>query len=102
MTLSRLPMNSDTDSDVNNCPQTLPACTADKHGQIEEMLRLYERAMAATSNGIVIADANQPDIPIIYCNLAFETMTGYSHSEVLGHNCRFLQVSLQDVKENYL
>jgi PAS domain S-box-containing protein len=57
----------------------------------EEMLWLYNRAMAATSSGIVIADASQPDNPIIYCNPAFEKLTGYSKEEVIGHNCRFLQ-----------
>ena len=46
---------------------------------------------AATSNGIVIADAQAPDSPIIYCNPGFERITGYSTQEVLGRNCRFLQ-----------
>lgn len=57
----------------------------------EEMLWLYSRAMAATSTGIVIADATHPEIPMIYCNPAFEKLTGYSKEEALGHNCRFLQ-----------
>ncbi|MUL38593.1 PAS domain S-box protein [Gloeocapsopsis dulcis] len=57
----------------------------------EESFRLNERAMAAASNGIVIVDPRQPDSPIIYCNPAFERMTGYSQDEVLGYNCRFLQ-----------
>ncbi|MCZ0899396.1 PAS domain-containing protein, partial [Microcoleus sp. HI-ES] len=54
-------------------------------------LWLRDRALAATSCGIVIADANAPDCPIIYCNPAFERMTGYCASEILGRNCRFLQ-----------
>lgn len=57
----------------------------------EEVLRLNERAMAAASNGIVITDASRLENPIIYCNPAFERMTGYSQKEILGHNCRFLQ-----------
>lgn len=57
----------------------------------EEMLQLKDRALAATSNGIVIADANHPNHPIIYYNSAFERITGYSQDEILGHNCRFLQ-----------
>ena len=52
---------------------------------------LYERALAATSCGIVISDACQADNPIIYCNQAFLEITGYSRNEVIGRNCRFLQ-----------
>lgn len=59
--------------------------------QAEAVLRLNERAMAATSNGIVITNADRPENPIIYCNPAFEKITGYSSDEVLGRNCRFLQ-----------
>ena len=55
------------------------------------ILWLYDRALAATSCGIVISDARQPHNPIIYCNPAFEKITGYSQDEVLGRNCRFLQ-----------
>jgi PAS domain S-box-containing protein len=57
----------------------------------EEALRLRDRAIAASSNGIVITDPNQPDDPIIYVNPAFESMTGYCAQETLGRNCRFLQ-----------
>ncbi|MFY7815869.1 MAG: PAS domain S-box protein, partial [Chryseobacterium taeanense] len=28
---------------------------------------------------------------IVYCNKAFENISGYSHDEIIGHNCRFLQ-----------
>ena len=45
---------------------------------------LYKRALAATSCGIVISDARQPDIPVIYCNPAFEKITGYSQEEIIG------------------
>ncbi|MGB7443570.1 MAG: PAS domain-containing protein [Coleofasciculaceae cyanobacterium] len=58
---------------------------------IPETLWLYERALAATSCGIVISDARQPKNPIIYCNQAFLDITGYSRQEVLGRNCKFLQ-----------
>lgn len=64
--------------------------------QIEEKLRLQERAITATRNGIVIVDARLPDSPTIYVNPAFECITGYSASEVIGHNCRFLQGSATD------
>ncbi|MEG4104989.1 PAS domain S-box protein [Microcoleus sp. S13_C5] len=54
-------------------------------------LSLLQRAIAASSNSILIADARKPDTPIIYCNPAFEKLTGYSTQEVIGRNCRFLQ-----------
>lgn len=53
--------------------------------------RVYDRALAATSCGIVISDARCFDNPIIYCNPAFLKITGYSQEEVIGRNCRFLQ-----------
>ena len=71
----------------------------------EESLRLTERAIAASSNGILISDATKPDNPIIYVNPGFERITGYSASEAIGHNCRFLQGNesnqpgLQDLRQ---
>ncbi|MEI2583809.1 MHYT domain-containing protein [Scytonema sp. PRP1] len=57
----------------------------------QEVLRVRDRAIAAASNAILITDPRQPDNPIIFCNAAFETITGYLPEEVLGRNCRFLQ-----------
>src|SRR5918993_5813250 len=57
----------------------------------EEMRRLLDRAVAASSNGIVITDPKRPDDPIVYVNPAFEKISGYPVDEVLGLNCRFLQ-----------
>jgi PAS domain S-box-containing protein len=56
-----------------------------------DKLRLLERAVTASTNSIVIADPNQPDVPLVYVNPAFERTTGYAAGEVLGRNCRFLQ-----------
>lgn len=57
----------------------------------EQQLHLLERGIESTLNGVVIADARQPDLPIVYVNAAFERVTGYLRDEVLGSNCRFLQ-----------
>ena len=57
----------------------------------EEMRRLLDRAVAASSNGIVITDPKLPDNPIVYVNPAFERISGYAVEEVIGRNCRFLQ-----------
>lgn len=42
-------------------------------------------------NGVTLADPDLPDMPIVYANKAFETITGYTQQEVVGKNCRFLQ-----------
>ncbi len=65
----------------------------------EESLHLAQRALAAAPVGILIADAQQPDLPIIYANPTFEQLTGYSQAEVLGRNCRFLQGPQRDQPE---
>lgn len=59
----------------------------------EAALTLRNQAISASSNGIVIVDATLLDMPIIYVNPAFETITGYSIAEVIGRNCRLLQGS---------
>ncbi len=59
--------------------------------RLQESVKLRDQAIAASSVGIVIADARLPDMPLIYVNPAFERITGYSATEVLGYNCRFLQ-----------
>lgn len=39
---------------------------------------------------MIVTDARQSDCPIILANDAFLKDTGYSSTEVIGHNCRFL------------
>ncbi|MDZ8053633.1 MAG: PAS domain S-box protein [Aulosira sp. ZfuVER01] len=57
---------------------------------VEESLRLRDRAIAACSNGIIIADASIPNGPIIYVNSAYERMTSYCAAEVIGKSfCLF-------------
>lgn len=57
----------------------------------EEQLRLFERAIESSANSMVMTDALDPSMPMVYVNKAFLAMTGYSHEQVLGRNCRFLQ-----------
>ncbi len=58
---------------------------------VEEILRLREKAIDATSAGVIITDARQFENKIIYVNPAFEKMTQYGFAEISGQNCRFLQ-----------
>jgi PAS domain-containing protein len=49
----------------------------------EETLRMRDRALAATRNGVVITDARQPDDPVVYCNAGYERLTGYFFDEIV-------------------
>lgn len=56
-----------------------------------EQLELYRRAMDGANVGITVADASDPELPLVYANDGFDEITGYDRSESLGRNCRFLQ-----------
>ncbi len=56
--------------------------------------RLRDHALSSCSEGITIADPSRPDAPLIYVNDAFLQITGYTREDVIGRNCRFLQVSV--------
>ena len=62
-----------------------------KTKEIQNILHLRNKALDAAGNGILIVDAQQPNMPIIYCNVAFTEITGYSREEVIGANCQLLQ-----------
>jgi hypothetical protein len=55
---------------------------------------LVKKAIRAVVGGcqfcVTIADPKGNDIPLIAASEAFESMTGYKRSEILGVNCRFL------------
>ncbi|EPC03745.1 hypothetical protein L861_00175 [Litchfieldella anticariensis FP35 = DSM 16096] len=60
--------------------------------EAEKQLYLLKRSIESSYNGVAIADALAPDMPLIYVNPAFERITGYTAEEVVGMNCRFLQL----------
>jgi diguanylate cyclase (GGDEF)-like protein/PAS domain S-box-containing protein len=59
--------------------------------QREQLHALYAQIIESTDAAIGIADAQQPDLPLVYANRAFENLTGYPLEEVSGKNFRFLQ-----------
>ncbi|MCG7200073.1 EAL domain-containing protein [Marinobacter pelagius] len=59
-------------------------------------LRLLQQCIESSSNGIVIADAQKSDMPLVYVNPTFERITGFSRDEAVGRNCRFLQGYSED------
>ncbi|NDP38329.1 MAG: PAS domain-containing protein, partial [Rhodoferax sp.] len=60
---------------------------------LEATLRVSDSALKAVSQGVLITT---PDQCIISVNDAFVSISGYSPSETLGQNCRFLQGPLTD------
>ena len=52
--------------------------------EAEEALHLRERAMEALAQGVVITDATQPGLPIVYVNPGYEQLTGLSPLELIG------------------
>lgn len=67
------------------------------HKKLEEAaLKLNTSAIEASTVGVVIVDALKTDQPIVYANPAFEHITGYNQTEILGRNCRFLNETVRD------
>jgi two-component system CheB/CheR fusion protein len=65
----------------------------------EEKLRLRNRAIEAATNGFIIVDALDDDMPIIYANEGFFDLTGFRPDDIVGRNCRFLQGNETDPAE---
>jgi len=53
--------------------------------------RLLTDILDECVNGVVLADPDLPDAPIVYANKAFEKLTGFNQEDTIGFNCRFLQ-----------
>lgn len=51
----------------------------------------FAAAVRATRMPMVITDPARDDNPIVFCNVAFQDLTGYTRDEIIGKNCRFLQ-----------
>lgn len=87
--------------DVTNMPIFIDGEITGVHGiakdvtsqrRNESRLKLLERSVDSSTNGVVICDANLPGYPIIYINKAFKTITGYTEEcEVIGREFNFLQ-----------
>ena len=54
-------------------------------------LQLLRSLVDASPVAIALVDARGADLPVIYVNRSFETLTGYTAAELLGRNLRLLQ-----------
>ena len=52
---------------------------------------IFHAAVQMSRMPMCLTDPHRHDNPIIFCNQAFEQLTGYPREEILGRNCRFLQ-----------
>ncbi|MBV6665279.1 PAS domain S-box protein [Pseudomonas yamanorum] len=58
--------------------------------------KLMQLVINASNDGIVVAEREGKDKPLIYVNPAFERITGYTLDEILYQDCRFLQSGDRD------
>jgi PAS domain-containing protein len=56
----------------------------DAHGIKSLNRHTLEQIVAASSAGVVIVDANRPELPIVYVNAAYERLTGYTLADLAG------------------
>lgn len=82
--------NSNTRQDARDAGQRLVA----SHPSEDP----FAAAFKATRMPMLITDPRQDDNPIIFCNQAFCKLTGYSHEELIGRNCRLLQGPATDLE----
>lgn len=58
---------------------------------LERDRRLFSEVIEQSPDGMCIADASEPGLPVIFANNAFYEMSGYGEQDVLGQSCNILQ-----------
>jgi PAS domain S-box-containing protein len=52
---------------------------------------IFHAAVQMSRMPMCLTDPSLPDNPMVFCNQAFEQLTGYGQSDIIGRNCRMLQ-----------
>lgn len=63
---------------------------------LDERGGVFFAAIEMTRMPMILTDPSQHDNPIVFANNAFLDLTGYDLSDIIGHNCRFLQGAQTD------
>lgn len=78
-----------------NSPRAVPLSNHFSNPSVTSNLSTDDnRLLTAIQSGLrsfVITNPALPDNPIVFANQGFHDLTGYSPSQVIGRNCRFLQ-----------
>ena len=87
-------------NDEGRC-EGISGCVAEIEEQkaLERKLELHEMAVRSMEDAVIITDQRQPDGPVVYVNPAFQRLTGWSPSEVIGRNPCFLEGPETDERE---
>ncbi|MEM7295052.1 MAG: PAS domain S-box protein [Pseudomonadota bacterium] len=75
------------------------AAQALRSSEMAAQNELLAATIESSPSGFAISDATDPNQPLIYVNRAFETISGYSASEVVGENCRVLTAEAEEAPE---
>ena len=59
--------------------------------ELRDLAAVQQRALDASTSGVCIADATQAGFPLVWVNAAFERLSGWPASTILGDSCRFMQ-----------
>ncbi|PXW94154.1 PAS domain S-box-containing protein [Sphaerotilus hippei] len=79
------------DDDGQPCGYSGTLSDVTEQREAEASLRLRDRAIDASTNGILLTDVQAPGNPLVFVNAGFTRVTGYAPSEVLGRSCSLLQ-----------
>lgn len=71
------------DSDQGLVHTLLLRDVSEQHA-VQMRMRLHDRALASTTEGVLIRDVRRSDGPAVYVNAAFERLTGQSAQAVIG------------------
>lgn len=72
--------------------QGLVPFSSDSPGK-SDIAQILAASINEINQGVLIADARDPEFRLVYVNRAFEAITGYRCDEAIGKNCRYLQGS---------